>query len=877
MLFPPIVAAGQNAFPYTKSVNIYFQLSQFNSLSSIAQVQLTVKYQTNNRNALNTNKYPNKIKCTTIHHIQSDGVTLYYVTLDPSDLVQSPFDPDMIYKVQLRFSGRAWPSNAAAANLSSDVSEWSTVTLIKPIVPPQIYITNFMDADSSITNTYGSAEPIFVGVYDPNNTRNGKQTLKTWRIKLYNEQGNELLADSGEQIANVFTSVNGKTQMECQLRYTMKNNAHYTLTYEIQTRNGYKDSISYKFQVITFASSPLNGTVELQINQEDGYAAVVVNAVFTARGNNITLRRTSSESQFQIWQDVANYTTIDSTIRWEFDDFTIKSGVFYQYGAQLRQKGRRGSLVTSSKQMGQFDDAFLVEKGGSKSQALQLKLRYDTNIANASINIGESKTDTIGSKYPYVRRNGNMYYHSFPLSGLITACMDNNNLFTNEDELLDNETSLYKQAHGSHTLNVISGEYDYTLQREFREKVKTFLYDNKPKLFKSLTQGNILIKLMGITLTPKQELGRLLYSFDCTAIEIDEPTIQNFDKYNIQKIGAPQNSITWSQTTLGQLNRFKYSEDGSIQEQAYPANFNLLGTSGIKSNIETIKSKYHVGESVNDILINDFSISYMRIEIDSEPYLINNNNGVLSPFVEGVDTVDENTLLGTLININGQNILIEPPNNIYQIRGSDVSITSSWNITPLKDTKILLDFVIELSEEKDTSNIANSLIYKSVMGQLFGNFNSKSSLWNTIYQKYHEDLDEYYLKVNSLKNIDVEANQGTIIYVQTKADSNYQKLIIDETNQLFIDPGDNTSTITDAYFYGVSIEARKLNNHQGMINSSKPTVVTQLSAYEDGVAHIFYNGKWWPAAYLPNTKTYEIACPVNAIVNYQIETQKGIY
>jgi len=69
MLFPPIVAAGQNAFPYTKSVNIYFQLSQFNSLSSIAQVQLTVKYQTNNRNALNTNKYPNKIKCTTIHHI----------------------------------------------------------------------------------------------------------------------------------------------------------------------------------------------------------------------------------------------------------------------------------------------------------------------------------------------------------------------------------------------------------------------------------------------------------------------------------------------------------------------------------------------------------------------------------------------------------------------------------------------------------------------------------------------------------------------------------------------------------------------------------------------------------------------------------------
>ena len=45
------------------------------------------------------------------------------------------------------------------------------------------------------------------------------------------------------------------------------------------------------------------------------------------------------------------------------------------------------------------------------------------------------------------------------------------------------------------------------------------------------------MKLTNISLTPNQTLGRLLYSFTATVVEIDECTPQNLMKYGIVKKG----------------------------------------------------------------------------------------------------------------------------------------------------------------------------------------------------------------------------------------------------------------------------------------------------------------------------------------------------
>ena len=41
-------------------------------------------------------------------------------------------------------------------------------------------------------------------------------------------------------------------------------------------------------------------------------------------------------------------------------------------------------------------------------------------------------------------------------------------------------------------------------------------------MYKSPTEGNIVVKLMNVSLTPNQQLGRMIYDFTCTAYEVQD-------------------------------------------------------------------------------------------------------------------------------------------------------------------------------------------------------------------------------------------------------------------------------------------------------------------------------------------------------------------
>ena len=524
------------------------------------------------------------------------------------------------------------------------------------------------------------------------------------------------------------------------------------------------------------------------------------------------------------------------------------------------------------------------------------------NIANNIVNIGQAKTDTIGSKYPFVRRNGNMYYHSFPFSFLITAYTDNNHIFATEKQLRDDQKELYAVAYGGRQLSVYNGQYDHVYERDFREKVEAFLYDDKVKLFRSLTEGNMLIKLMNITLTPKQQLGRLLYSVDATAVEIDDATIQRMDYYGIQKIGTYNPNITFSEVFIGQLNRFetqwiKNDNDEyelATVEKSFPAGYDIMGNSeAMIDGISTIRKKYHLNETINEITVNNLYLSYLRIQIDSEPYLIKNVNGTLVPFDDidpTEDRVDDDTLLGTLIEItpDGNNpeavtILIQYPNNIYEMKGDNIYISPHWNIKPLKDTKMIVDYTISLAQNKDNTRTATTLIYKLINGQLFGHFNSLQSLRSSIWYKYYLDLygantkyvsKPYYIKVNFIYNINVESHPGVVFYAQSNTDTKIRRFVLDQTGELFVDPDVDNGYIKEAYFYGRNIEARRLTNK----GTTKPQYPIQLDSYTDSEGtHIYYNRQWYLGTPQENGTSFDIACSVDGIVNYYIQTEKGIY
>lgn len=186
------------AFDYSKPVRIYFAISTYNSLVDIAQAQVTLHYQTNNANALNTTDYPNKIKCCPITEVTPDeNATIaatayrYYITLNQKDLLTESFDVDMIYKVQIRFSTKSWDSKDPISSLASTSSEWSTVCLIKPIQVPSFLITNLDEgvetsSDEEASVVLATLEPDFIGVYDPVTKT---ETLKSWRMRLYDNGG----------------------------------------------------------------------------------------------------------------------------------------------------------------------------------------------------------------------------------------------------------------------------------------------------------------------------------------------------------------------------------------------------------------------------------------------------------------------------------------------------------------------------------------------------------------------------------------------------------------------------------------------------------------------------------------------------------------
>ena len=64
------------------------------------------------------------------------------------------------------------------------------------------------------------------------------------------------------------------------------------------------------------------------------------------------------------------------------------------------------------------------------------------------------------------------------------------------------------------------------------------------------------------------------------------------------------------------------------------------------------------------------------------------------------------------------------PNTIYEMKDPNLHIGYSWSISPLKDTKMLIDYNVHLFKAFDNSKVASTIIYRAVNGQLFDTFDS---------------------------------------------------------------------------------------------------------------------------------------------------------
>ena len=185
-----------------------------------------------------------------------------------------------------------------------------------------------------------------------------------------------------------------------------------------------------------------------------------------------------------------------------------------------------------------FEDIYLID--GEKF----LTIKYNPELTNLKWNYADTITPTIGNAYPVVRRNGYQKYKTFTIGGLISYNSELDDAVVNPviDSVFGNSTTALVNSLNSHFLNQSEIEkyknldkyyQEALIEKLFRDRVLNFLQDGKVKLFKSLPEGNMLIRLSNITLTSNKTLDRNIYSFTAQATEMAEATYENCVKYGI--------------------------------------------------------------------------------------------------------------------------------------------------------------------------------------------------------------------------------------------------------------------------------------------------------------------------------------------------------
>lgn len=146
-----------------------------------------------------------------------------------------------------------------------------------------------------------------------------------------------------------------------------------------------------------------------------------------------------------------------------------------------------------------------------------LPIKFNPKISSYKTVIQEQKLETLGSRFPYFFR-GQVNYKEIPISGLLSY-------------LEDEAESFVTWKKDGITTNLIPE--NVAKEKEFKNKVMNWLNNGQPKLLRTPTEGSFIVRLMNVSLSPNDTLGRMLHTFSATAYEIADCTPANINKYRL--------------------------------------------------------------------------------------------------------------------------------------------------------------------------------------------------------------------------------------------------------------------------------------------------------------------------------------------------------
>lgn len=580
-LFPPILENYIPAFDAvtnyeTATVRFYFTPSIANNITQARSLMLRFRRVNTNTNPLPINTYPYEVmwfseesfvydKESTKHYVEIPVKTF----LSPDAQTESPSIPnyfkgiDEFYKLQMRFSpyrvrkedefsGR-WeyllPEEEIWVAMNSNFmingygkfSEWSSACLVKPISPPKLTLLGFEGFQNDIQDWYLDSIPTavfnFTGSYT---TKDASELLKSYRFQVisydytqFSEQGpdnNKVIEDSGWKLLGEYDALN----INWTNRIQFENKKKYWIRYEIETVNGFNTSVYYLIEP-NFVSFPVS--INLNVVAVPDLAKVEVrldtSLIDSTKVNKLSILRTSSRSGDESYDELVCFEITKPGVV-KYSDYFIESGVKYKYYVQpIGIDGNRGGMTEYQEVIVDYDYSWLI--GENFTQA---SIEYNGTISAMKRVRRDTVIETIGGKFPVVASNSNVGYLDMTYSCTLTQHMDKENLFGGSYSeifggLKDETADDYYQINLANKVD--SYDENYITEREFRNKFQDWIQDGKARVYKSNTEGLVLVRVVDFVATPVQQLGRLISNASFRMVEIGALTHDNLVQFGLKK------------------------------------------------------------------------------------------------------------------------------------------------------------------------------------------------------------------------------------------------------------------------------------------------------------------------------------------------------
>lgn len=627
----------------------------------------------------------------------------------------------------------------------------------------------------------------------------------------------------------------------------------FILKINIVTTNNYIFDNYFVFKVSNFAQNPPISSTEITTNEEYGYVDIAVKGTFTNMDNqNISdgtmfdggylyIRRASSKDKFKKWEllgifEVKLQDNAENQTDWtvEITDTTVESLQWYKYSFQT--KTSKGALSATwfntckEESSGLQDETFFLDFYDTLfvRDGRILPIRYDFSISSYSRVVNRTKIDTLGGKYPKFAENAMMNYKHFSISGKISSQADENLMFMKRydqddeqnsymDRLTFNDYYAVKETHEissedmSHNNIERKGCYtkwgnwlsynDWYWEREFREEVFSWLNDGEPKLMKTMTEGNVVVMLTDISLTPEKVLGRRLYNFTANAYEVSESTdIETLNRLGIFKV-VKDDALTYEQMkaamdsdtyessgafkyTIGQMKNWSYATMFKDNIDGDTANYNILNY--IKAKLSREFSGRRSGSAIDP---NSVYLTSVKVQFNKKPFRISESDDGILSIIGSTDKNTPTNYLGYYFNAStdGNKNNIKPfyvnPKGYYQFP-DEIKITN-LSFPDLKENNISVDisYILHYKVVSAKNTIASDhRLAEKIIGQERRVFNVGEKVSTYIYNKYFFRPSETSVRrLNYWQGFSLEFPPYTVLEIQYEDQETFSEIMVGMT------------------------------------------------------------------------------------------------